>query len=380
MTKVFKVPFATQGDRVAIPVETQADGSVSYTQGYGYDYERDQTTDPAAKDIEREKMNDVFHDITEATGEMQVYGAAKWNIGGKPYPVMGLVYHSNKIWQSKIANNNDEPAAGSSWQELKADISEQLVSKVDKSQISDSVTSSSSITVASSKAVKAANDNADTRVPLTRKVNGKALINDISITLAELGAVDALYPPGIVIFFAENKNPNTIFPGTTWKYVGEERTIRLGKMDGSDLKELGGFDSVTLTMANMPAHSHSFSGTSSAFDYGTRTTSGFDYGTKGSNAAGYHSHTNNIVFGHNGNGSYGTFACGDSQTNDLGLRAATTAAGDHAHSIWIGAHDHTVGIGAHNHTLSGTTGSMGSGTSFSVTNSYIKLMGWYRSA
>lgn len=124
MTKVFKVPFATQGDRVAIPVETQADGSVSYTQGYGYDYERDQTTDPAAKDIEREKMNDVFHDITEATGEMQVYGAAKWNVGGKPYPIMGLVYHSNKIWQSKIANNNDEPATGSSWQELKADISE----------------------------------------------------------------------------------------------------------------------------------------------------------------------------------------------------------------------------------------------------------------
>lgn len=55
MTKIFKIPFATQGDKTVVPVEIQTDGSVSYTQGYGYDYERDQVTDPAAKDIEREK-------------------------------------------------------------------------------------------------------------------------------------------------------------------------------------------------------------------------------------------------------------------------------------------------------------------------------------
>lgn len=55
MTTIFKTPFATQGDKASIPVEIQPDGSVSYTQGYGYDYERDQVTDPAAKDIEREK-------------------------------------------------------------------------------------------------------------------------------------------------------------------------------------------------------------------------------------------------------------------------------------------------------------------------------------
>ena len=376
MTKVFKVPFATQGDRVAIPVETQADGSVSYTQGYGYDYERDQVTDPAAKDIEREKMNDVFHDITEATGEMQVYGAAKWNVGGKPYPVMGLVYHADKIWQSKIANNNDEPATGSSWQELKADISEQLVSKVDKSQISDSVTSSSSITVASSKAVKDSNDNAESRVPLTRKVNGKALSNDINITLAELGAVDALYPVGIVIFFAENKNPNTLFPGTTWKYVGEERTIRLGKMDGSDLKELGGFDSVTLTAANMPAHSHSFSGTSSSFDYGTKTVSTFDYGTKTTNTTGGHAH--GILGGYCGLGSgSGSWVDGHFANTQF---HSTNGAGDHAHTVWVGSHNHTVDIGAHTHSFSGSTSAVGSGGQFSITNPYIKLMGWYRSA
>ncbi len=121
MTKIFKIPFATQGDRASIPVETQADGAVSYTQGYGYDYERDQATDPAAKDIEREKMNSLFHDVTEAVGEVQLLGAAKWNAAGKPYPIRCVVYHKDKVWQSKVGNNNIEPIAGAAWAELKAD-------------------------------------------------------------------------------------------------------------------------------------------------------------------------------------------------------------------------------------------------------------------
>lgn len=122
MTKIFKTPFAAQGDKVAIPNEVQPDGSVSYTQGYGYDYERDQNTDPAAKDIEREKMNGIFHDITEAVGEMQTFGAAQWTVEAQPYPLRGLVYHKQKLWQSRIENNKEEPTAGNAWIELKADL------------------------------------------------------------------------------------------------------------------------------------------------------------------------------------------------------------------------------------------------------------------
>ncbi|WP_223673546.1 hypothetical protein [Proteus terrae] len=121
MTKIFKIPFATQGDKASIPVEIQPDGSVSYTQGYGYDYERDQVTDPAAKDIEREKMNGIFHDITEAIGEIQLFGFPKWDEAGKPYAIRAIVYHKNKVWQSKVENNNIEPVAGNAWAELKAD-------------------------------------------------------------------------------------------------------------------------------------------------------------------------------------------------------------------------------------------------------------------
>lgn len=122
MTKIFKIPFATQGDRTAVPDDVQADGSLSYTQGYGYDYERDQATDPAAKDIEREKMNSIFHDITGAVGEIQAFGMPVWAEEGKPYAIRSVVYHNKKAWQSKIENNNTEPAAGVAWTELKADV------------------------------------------------------------------------------------------------------------------------------------------------------------------------------------------------------------------------------------------------------------------
>ncbi|WP_235409925.1 hypothetical protein [Proteus terrae] len=134
MTTIFKTPFATQGDKASIPVEIQPDGSVSYTQGYGYDYERDQVTDPAAKDIEREKMNGIFHDITEAIGEIQSFGFPKWAEAGKPYAIRAIVYHKNKVWQSKVENNNIEPVAGNAWAELKADVTADDVGAYSKTE------------------------------------------------------------------------------------------------------------------------------------------------------------------------------------------------------------------------------------------------------
>lgn len=309
MTKMFKTPFATQGDRTAVPVETQADGSVSYSQGYGYDYERDQATDPAAKDIEREKMNALFHDVTEAVGEIQTFGTANWSEDGKPYPISSLVYYGKKLWQSKIENNNEEPSKSNGWIELKADIN----------------------------------------------------------------PIDMLYPVGIVTWFAQNKDPNSLFPGTKWKYIGENRTIRLANADGSDVNTTGGSDSVTLAVGNIPAHGHAFSGSTSSFDHGTKTTSFFDYGWKQTDTQGAHSHTYSAPSYPGGNGASGSqFALSSAAT-------ATSVDGAHAHNIYLGAHGHDVGIGMHSHSVSGTTASVGSGAAFAVTNSFIKLMGWYRS-
>jgi hypothetical protein len=56
-------------------------------------------------------------------------------------------------------------------------------------QLNSSVSSTSEVLAATPKAVKAANDNANTRVPSTRKVNNKALSADITLAAADVGAL-----------------------------------------------------------------------------------------------------------------------------------------------------------------------------------------------
>jgi len=64
MAKFFRYPWATAGDKTAVPDAIDVTGLVSYYQGYGADYARDPATDPLSKAIERDKMNQVLADIT----------------------------------------------------------------------------------------------------------------------------------------------------------------------------------------------------------------------------------------------------------------------------------------------------------------------------
>src|SRR5471030_553239 len=61
-------------------------------------------------------------------------------------------------------------------------------------QLSSSVSSTSETLAATPKAVKAANDNANTRVPNTRKVNNKVLSADVNLTAADVGAISNTMP------------------------------------------------------------------------------------------------------------------------------------------------------------------------------------------
>lgn len=179
--------------------------------------------------------------------------------------------------------------------------------------------------------------------------------------LANRNVLNEIYPVGIVTWFAQNKNPNTLFPGTTWKYIGENRTIRLAKANGSDIFTTGGADAVSLSVANLPAHGHTFSGTTSSNGQHTHTGS--------TNSAGAHTHGG--VPSRTGPWEIGGSNWTRFNYQNLG---ATDSAGAHTHTVSISA------SAAHTHTLSGTTANTGSGTAMDITNSFIKLMGWYRSA
>ncbi|WP_411131068.1 tail fiber protein, partial [Escherichia coli] len=197
--------------------------------------------------------------------------------------------------------------------------------------------------------------------------------------------LNKIYPVGIVTWFNSNVNPNTALPGLTWTYLnnGVGRTIRIAAANGSDVATTGGSDSVTLAVGNLPSHTHSFSATTSSFDYGTKntnTTGAHTHSVSGStSSAGHHNHAiswigqNSTHYSGGGGGRIGTGP------------GYTDGGGDHAHSVSgtagsAGNHAHSVGIGAHSHTVSGNTGGTGSGSAFSVTNQFYKLMAWVRTA
>lgn len=124
MAKIFNTPFAQDGDKVSPPDSVQADGSVSYPQGYGFDYQRDTSldaegdpVDPLAKVFPREQHNGILNDITTAIGEVQKNGFAVWQAEASPYPINAVVRYGDKTWRSQVASNTATPAENASWTE-----------------------------------------------------------------------------------------------------------------------------------------------------------------------------------------------------------------------------------------------------------------------
>ncbi|MGL3099453.1 hypothetical protein [Enterobacter asburiae] len=226
----------------------------------------------------------------------------------------------------------------------------------------------------------------------------------------------AKYVPDVGELFITSKkiNPNTKYPGTTWVYLGEGLNLRTGKADGSDVGSITGADSVTLSAANLPAHNHTIGGTTGNSTAANANTTPIDFGQIGTSGAGSHSHSVsgsttgagahshhvgfnrpsnlNTLYGNTGVANAGNaVAAGGSQvaeapnTNTVGdhahnLSGSTNAVGDHAHTISLPSHYHTVTIPAHNHALPASTGSVGSGSSFSVVAKSKLVMVWERTA
>ncbi|MEM0605974.1 tail fiber protein, partial [Klebsiella grimontii] len=163
-------------------------------------------------------------------------------------------------------------------------------------------------------------------------------------------------PVGTVKFYAQNVNPNDRYPWSTWMYTGENKTIRVGKADGSDVGTTGGSDTVTLQQANLPAVQIDVTGETSEQPEQTLTTK----------PAGRHKHggvpsrVNPWEIG------------GDiSQRFNPANLGETDEAEDHQHEVVQPAHGHTT---------SGKTDNLGEGKSFSVVEAHTLLMCWARVA
>ena len=120
MLKYFRLPFATTGDKTAVPDAVDTNGNVSYSQGYGFDYQR-QKTDPAAKNIERDKMNQIFFDVTTAVAELQANGIPDFITtalnGGTAYSYAqyAVVKYSGDLYIALVAANTALPSDATKW-------------------------------------------------------------------------------------------------------------------------------------------------------------------------------------------------------------------------------------------------------------------------
>lgn len=163
-------------------------------------------------------------------------------------------------------------------------------------------------------------------------------------------------PVGTTRFFNQNVNPNEKWPWSQWLYTGENKTIRVGKADGSDVGATGGSDTVTLQQENLPAVQISVSGeTSEQIEQKLTTTKN-----------GKHNHGG--VAGKDDPWEIGGDVRQLFNPKELGV---TDDAGEH---------DHEVTVPAHKHTTRGKTANLGEGKSFSVVEAHTLLMCWSRVA
>lgn len=121
MLKFLRIPFGQSGDRAAVPDAPAVGGNVSYTEGYGVDYSRPKT-DPLSKNIEREKMNQIFFDVTTAIEELQSRGIPDFITtvlnGGSPfsYDQNAVVrYSDGNLYISLVAANTALPTDATKW-------------------------------------------------------------------------------------------------------------------------------------------------------------------------------------------------------------------------------------------------------------------------
>lgn len=126
--KYFKYAFGVDGDLTAVPNLVTGDGSVSYQQGFGPDYQADYPTDPDALPVPRTQSNQLYFDITQAIQQIQSDGFNLWISASDNGAVafsyrLGaiVIYTDGQYYQSNKAANVDEPTAGAgaiSWQLL----------------------------------------------------------------------------------------------------------------------------------------------------------------------------------------------------------------------------------------------------------------------
>lgn len=120
----FRTPFGTSGDITAVPNDVQVDGSVSYTQGFGPDYQAD-NSDIGVRYPERGVINDLFKVVTQALQILQTHGFPDFitssDNGGSAYLYDKNActrYSDGIVYYSLVNSNTALPTDATKWTPL----------------------------------------------------------------------------------------------------------------------------------------------------------------------------------------------------------------------------------------------------------------------
>lgn len=170
---------------------------------------------------------------------------------------------------------------------------------------------------------------------------------------------DLIYPVGSIYMNVSNVNPATIFGGS-WEEI--QGRFLLGRSASHAVGQTGGAESVTLTVAQMPAHTHTGPSHTHSTPNHTHTAS--------CASAGGHSHTvARAKKAATGTAKYAAQV--DGNTNH-----STSTAGAHTHTITVAS----GGGGTTGAAGTGATGSAGGGQAVNIMPPFLSVFMWKRTA
>lgn len=174
------------------------------------------------------------------------------------------------------------------------------------------------------------------------------------------GSIACPYNVGDIFLTTNATNPSTVWLGTTWQKI--EGRMLLGTSGSGASKATGGSNTVTLSAANLPSHTHSASQSAHTHSRGTMEITGK-----------WHSGVTNESSQVSGSLAGAFYNYGSSSGKGYGTQwTSSTIIGFQASRAWSGASSSAQ--------PAVTVGATGSGSAFSILSAYYTVHMWLRTA
>ena len=300
MPYFFVYPFAVSGDRAAIPTTDPMTGTMSYQDGFTENYELVLGTDPDAIPVPRDQSNQLYFDITDNINQYQTQGIPNWitsadNLGSPySYGIYAVVRYDAgsgiKLYESQVNSNTSTPGADNNWLVISGNFQGVPIGTIidfggvvlpagylacDGSAVSRTTYSTLLSTLTQTQTVTLTSASPTFTVGSTFGIYGdNGAIPGMKLEGTGIPAgTRVLSIVGNVVTMSANASPGGTVPvtffgwgngdgSTTFNVPNFQRRVAMGNGGtatatiGSQVGQIGGAETVTLDISQMPNHKH----------------------------------------------------------------------------------------------------------------------------